>query len=150
MTTVLIRGFLALLFVIGIWFFGTPAYATVFSREYEIDLADLAYTLQSDGITTAALASVGDQLITTVTFVDNQRLQLRSGTIEAVQIQYLGPPGNVVVIGAPSETQGSRSLQVLTLLGVTGNYDGLDEYVLDQTFFCGNCLIAFTLGDNLT
>jgi PEP-CTERM motif len=56
-----------------------------------------------------------------------------------VQIQYFGP-------GA----QGSRSLQVVALLGVTGDYDGLPLYVYDQQFICGNCLAAFTLGDNLT
>ncbi len=152
MTKPLIRRFLVFLFVIGNWSYGTTTYATVFFRDYEINLNDLTYTLQSDGITTAAFVqlpvdpftftSVGDQLITNVTFVRNQRLQLWSGTTETVQIQYLGP--------GFTGTQGSRSLQVVSLLGVTGNYDGLDEYVYDQQFICGNCLIAFTLESNLT
>lgn len=145
------RAIRALLSIAIAWACGAPAHAALFIRNYEIDLADLTYTLQSDGITTAAyvqlpvdpfvFGAVGDQLITTVTFVGNQRVQLWSGTTETVQIQYFGPIGT---------TQGSKSLEVTRLLGVTGNYDGLPVYSHDQQFTCGNCLIAFTLGDNLT
>jgi hypothetical protein len=86
MTKPLIRRFLVFLFVIGNWSYGTLTYATVFFRDYEINLNDLTYLLQGDGITTNAFVqlpvdpfvfgAVGDQLITTVTFEGNQRLQL--------------------------------------------------------------------------
>ena len=102
MSKPLIRRFLVFLLVIGNWSYGTPTYATVISRDYELNLADLTYIPQGEGITYAYIrlpvdpfmfSSVGDQLVTTVTFVGNQRLQLWSGPFEGVGIQYLGPPG---------------------------------------------------------
>jgi hypothetical protein len=128
---------------------GAAAEATTVYRDYVVDLDELTYTFQSDGITVAAyrqlpvdpflFSAVGDRLITTLRFADHQFLRLWDGYTESVQIQFYGP-------GA----QGSRSYHVLALLGVTGNYDGLDNYVLDQQFGCDNCLIANTQGGNLT
>jgi hypothetical protein len=131
---------------------GTPATAAVIHQDFTIDLDDLSYGIQDDGVTRTAymyvpvadpfvFAAVGDQLITTVRFAGNQRLRMIDGlgASEAVQLQYFG-----------SGSQGTRSTQLLELLGVTGNYTGLPAYELEQTFTCGNCLIGFTLGSDLT
>lgn len=133
--------------------FGTPLQATTFYRDYEVNLNDLTYLLQDDGVTRVAYATapvvpfafgaVGDQLITTVSFAGHQRLRLidGGGASERVQLQYTGPhPG----------TQGTWSTQILELLGVTGNYDGLPSYEYVQGFGCLNCLIGFTSGSDLT
>ena len=134
---------------LSVCLWGSAAGATVIQRDYVVDLDELTYTYQSDGITIAAyrqlpvdpfvFGAAGDRLITTVTFADHQFLRLWDGYTEGVQIQYYGP-------GA----QGSRALQVVELLDVTGNYTGLKQYVYDQQFGCMNCLIAFTLGGDLT
>ena len=131
----------ALLSIAVAWACVEPTHAALFFRNYEIDLTELTYE-SSDGITTVAyiqspvdpfvFGAVGDQLITAVTFEGNQRLQLWSGTFEMVFIQYLTFAGETA--------QGSKSLQVTRLLGVTGDYDGLPLYIYDQQFICGNCL----------
>jgi hypothetical protein len=61
--------------------------ATVIQRDYVIDLDELTYTCQSDGLTSVAYRQLpvdpfvfggfGDQLITTVTFADHQYSTLR-------------------------------------------------------------------------
>jgi hypothetical protein len=142
---------LALVALIGLGL-GSATAATIY-RDYQFDLNDLSYGIQSDGITRTAymylsvdpftFSAAGDQLVTTVTFLDHQRLRLidGGGASERVQLQYGGPsPG----------TQGSRSTQLFELLDVTGNYDGLSSYEYAQGFGCGNCLIGFTLGSELT
>lgn len=129
------------------------AWALTIYRDYEVDLTQLSYGLVPDGVTWHAyiylpvdpfvFTAVGDQLVTTVTFANRQRLRLidGEGASERVQLQYGGPsPG----------AQGTRSTQQFELLDVTGNYDGLPEYVYEQGFACGNCLIGFTLGSELT
>jgi hypothetical protein len=141
---------LALLALFG---FGVgSATATTIYRDYQFDLNDLSYGIQSDGVTRTAytylsvnpftFSAVGDQLVTTLTFLPHQRLRLidGGGASERVQLQYGGPAG----------TQGSRSTQLFELLDVTGNYDGLTSYEYAQGFGCGNCLIGFTLGSELT
>ena len=123
------------------------ANATVITRDFVIDLNDLSYGVQSDGITRVAyiylgvspfaFGAVGDQLVTTVTFVDHQRLRIIDGAFEAVQLQYFGD-------------QGTSSSVVFDLLETTGNYDGLSSYEYTEGFVCGNCLIGFTEGGDLT
>ena len=127
--------------------------AVTIYRDYEIDLTQLSYVLIPDGVTWHAyiylpvdpfvFTGVGDQLVTTVRFANRQRLRLidGEGASERVQLQYGGPsPG----------AQGTHSTQRFELLDVTGNYNGLPEYVYQQGFGCGNCLIGFTLGSDLT
>jgi hypothetical protein len=127
--------------------------ATIY-RYFEVDLNNLQYTVQDDGVTRVAYAilpvvepfvfgDVGDQLITTVSFAGNQRLRLidGEGAYEHVQLQYIGPL---------DVTQGTRSTQLFELLGVTGNYRGQPAYLYEQGFTCGNCLIGFTLENDLT
>jgi hypothetical protein len=129
------------------------AHAVTIYRDYEIDLTQLSYALIPDGVTRHAwiylpvnpfvFSAVGDQLVTTVRFANRQRLRLidGEGASETVQLQYGGPsPG----------AQGTYSTQRFELLDVTGNYDGLPEYVYPQGFGCGNCLIGFTLDKDLT
>lgn len=125
----------------------TSADAVTIYRDYTINLDDLSYGIQSDGITRTAYAylpvdpfvftTAGDQLVTTVTFADKQRLRLidGAGASETVQLQYGGPnPG----------TQGTYSSVRFELLDVTGNYDGLPVYEYTQGYGCLNCLIGFT------
>jgi hypothetical protein len=143
--------------------FGCSVEAATIYRHFEVDLNLLQYSVQSDGVTRVAFAvlpvdpfvftAAGDQLITTVSFVGNQRLRLidGAGASETVQLQYVGPDPNIFYIGAPHPgAQGTRSTQLLELLGVTGNYRGLPAYLYQQGFFCGNCLRGFTLDGDLT
>ena len=128
-----------------------PATAATIYRNYEFDLNDLSYLVQSDNITRVAqivlpvdpflFGAVGDQLVTTVTFVDHQFLRIidGDGAQETVQLQYSG-----------SGAQGSNSDVVFELLDVRGNYTGQTQYAYTHSYTCGNCLEGWTLGIDLT
>ena len=138
---------IGMLVVVLLGFGSVSAQAVTIYRDYQIDLNDLSYGVQGDGITRTAyiylpvdpfvFTAAGDQLVTTVSFLPHQRLRLidGAGASETVQLQYGGPV---------SGTQGSYSTQLFELLGVTGNYDGLPSYEYQQGFGCLNCLIGFT------
>jgi hypothetical protein len=128
------------------------SHATAIYRNYEFNLDSLYYLTQSDNITHVAqivlpvdpftFASPGDQLVTTVTFSGHQFLRVigGDGAQEAVQLQYLGP----------FNAQGSSSSVVFELLDVRANYTGQSQYAYTQGSTCGNCLIGFTEGGDLT
>lgn len=125
---------------------GAADASNIHYRDFVIDLSKLTYSLQSDGVTIAAyesvplddpftFTSVGDQLVTTVTFTNGELLTLGAPN-EVVEIQYLGP----------SSAAATKSIEMLSLLGASGDLIGPTSWTYDQQFTCGNCIIAFSLG----